>query len=174
MTFKKVYHTHLNPSGDPLFLVIEGVTCEDCEKGQHDKTPRTTPDAGLQTSTNNVAANSPKRKRKRQLRPLHRLRGKDQLQRRDVGESQCVTGSEVSGSNSNSGSTPSAQSTDLSKSGDSKGDLSAMPVKLKRKRKLKDSSVNSESVSTHSSPNSTSGKPRTKLRKAKDAVEDSI
>jgi hypothetical protein len=64
MAFKKLYHTHVNPSGDPLFLVVEGMTCEECEK-THDKTTRSTARAKLQAPTNNVAEDKPKPRRKR-------------------------------------------------------------------------------------------------------------
>jgi hypothetical protein len=32
MARNKIYHTHPNPSGDPLFIVVDGLTCEECER----------------------------------------------------------------------------------------------------------------------------------------------
>lgn len=66
MAHTKLYHTHLNSDhgrNQPLFLIIEGASCDECEKGHNDgKVSGKSAGAGVQAPKHNVAANGKKRK----------------------------------------------------------------------------------------------------------------
>lgn len=146
MTFRKLYHTHPNPSvgrNEPLFITVEGMTCDKCEKTYDEISGEPAGDR-VQTSEHNVAEDRPKRGR-RSARPVHsmqRVRRKNQLQHGDVDEGQCLDSFEDSCSGSNSGSKATAPSISSSESGYATTPTAVRSVKTKRKRKVKDSSEN--------------------------------